>query len=44
MVWSYWVNIDVSLKGGKAFSFPPHRLRSRTPLTFQLILPELTLR
>ncbi len=26
------------------FSFPSRRLRSRTPLTFQFILPELTLR
>ena len=32
------------LKGEKAFYFPSHRLRSRTPLTFQFILPELTLR
>ena len=44
MIWSYWVNIDVSLKGEKAFSFPSHRFRSPTPLTFQFILPELTLR
>jgi len=44
MIWSYWVNIDVSLKGEKAFSFPSHHLRSQTPLTFQLILPELAQR
>ena len=42
MIWSYWVYIDVSLKGGKAFSFPSHHLRSQTPPTFQLILPGLT--
>ena len=39
-IWSYWVNIDVSLKGGKAFSinlpFPPFKVTNTSDLLIYL--------